>query len=172
MLPKGYRKEFVRPPNPFAEHLRCFAHLEGDIGELLPLLNTVLKGHLYFRDPPSLTIKLPGKLVTLTPRTISINIVKDEREADEILEWLMEAAAGTYERKDEIEPSFEVAPRPRVLDILRLLPRTNCRECGLATCMVFAVKVSEGAKGIGDCPCLDEEGKSGLAELLGPYGPG
>ena len=88
MLIKAYTKSFVRPPNPSAQHLRCFAALEEDIGAVLPYLNTVLKGYQYDQDPPSLTLQLPGKLVTLTGRQIAINIVKDEEEAVEILEWL------------------------------------------------------------------------------------
>jgi hypothetical protein len=34
-------QEFVRPPNPSARHLRCFAHLDTDIETILPHLNTV-----------------------------------------------------------------------------------------------------------------------------------
>ena len=81
MLLEGYTREFCRPPNPEAEHLRCVASLDTDITEVLPYLNTVLGGHQYFSDPPSLTLKLPGKLVTLYARKIAINILKDEQEA-------------------------------------------------------------------------------------------
>lgn len=37
------------------------------------------------------------------------------------------------------------------------LPRTNCRECGQPTCMVFATLVARGVKGPEDCPALKEE---------------
>ena len=88
MLIDQYRKEFCRPPNPQAEHLRCVAHLDADISEALPYLNRVLGANQYFTDPPSLTLKLPGKLVTLHAKDIAINILEDEAEADAILEWL------------------------------------------------------------------------------------
>ncbi|MBW2711975.1 MAG: Fe-S cluster protein, partial [Deltaproteobacteria bacterium] len=29
----------------------------------------------------------------------------------------------------------------------KLLPKTNCKECGQSTCMVFATQIAEGAKG-------------------------
>jgi CO dehydrogenase/acetyl-CoA synthase gamma subunit (corrinoid Fe-S protein) len=48
-------------------------------------------------------------------------------------------------------------PRPGIIEILKLLPRTNCRECGQPTCMVFAAKMAEGAKGPDDCPHLETE---------------
>lgn len=170
MLIKGYTSEFVRPPNPTAEHLRCYAQLQGDIGEVLPYLNTRLKGHLFLKDPPSLTLKLPGKLVTLTPDTISINIVKDQAEAEDILKWLMGEINETWEVRADIEPSYEVPEKVRVLDILRLLPKTNCKKCGEPTCMVFAVKVSEGTAAWEDCPEVDVDGAKDLAGLLGGAG--
>ena len=88
MLVNQYIARFVRPPNPTAQHLRCYAHLEDDIGAVLPYLNTVLKGHQFCPDPPSLTLKFHAKLITLTAHEIAINIVKDQTEAYDILEWL------------------------------------------------------------------------------------
>jgi ArsR family metal-binding transcriptional regulator len=166
MLIKAYTTSFVRPPNPTAQHLRCFAALGVDITEALPYLNTALKGYEYLTDPASLTLKLPGKLVTLHPRMIAINIVKDEQEAGEILEWLKREINEVWERRGEIQPSFEVAPEPRVLEILKLLPKTNCRHCGEATCMVFAVKVGQGQKTPAQCPALDQPNEEKLQTYL------
>ena len=42
-----------------------------------------------------------------------------------------------------------------VVDILSLLPKDNCRECGDGSCMVFAVKVLRGARPLGDCPYVE-----------------
>jgi ArsR family metal-binding transcriptional regulator len=169
MLVKAYAKSLVRPPNPQAPHLRCFAALDGDITEVLPYLNTALKGFQYYKEPPSLTLKLPGKLVTLSARMIAINIVKDENEADDILAWLQREINDIWERRGEIVPSFENAPQPGVLDILKLLPRTNCRRCGEATCMVFAVMVSTGEKTPELCPSLDQQHHQQLQECLSRF---
>jgi ArsR family metal-binding transcriptional regulator len=169
MLLKSFQTKFVRPPNPTAQHLRCFAHLQADISEVLPYLNTVLKGHEFSSEPPSLTIKYPGKLITLTSREIAINTVKDQDEALEILEWLKGEINAAWERRAEITPSFQVAAAPRVLNILKLLPRSNCGACGQLTCMVFAVQVSQRAQGPGDCPQLDQEDFGRLQEDLRPF---
>ncbi len=166
MLVESYRKEFCLPPNPRAQHLRCYAYLDGDITEVLPYLNTVLGGYQYYQDPPMLTLKYQAKLITLYPKMIGINMVKDEAEADKILEWLKQEINGTWERREEIKPSFERAPKPRILDILRLLPKTNCRECGQPTCMVFATQVSERGLAPDDCPQLDKQNKRKLQEYL------
>ena len=169
MLIKAYTKSFVRPPNPSAQHLRCFAALEVDISAALPYLNTVLKGYEYLTDLPSLTLKLPGKLVTLHPREIAINIVKDEAEAEEILAWLQREINDVWERRGEIPPSFACAARPRVLEILKLLPQSNCRRCGAPTCMVFAVGVSQGDRTPEQCPAVDQEKRERIQEYLSRF---
>jgi ArsR family metal-binding transcriptional regulator len=166
MLVNQYSAKFVRPPNPTAQHLRCYAHLEGDIREVLPFLNAVLKGHQFCLDPPSLTLKFQAKLITLTAHEIAINMVEDQTEAHDILEWLKKEINATWERRGEIAPSFEVAAPPRVLNVLRLLPRTNCRACGQPTCMVFAVQVCQGALKLDACPSLDQGNLERLREYL------
>lgn len=169
MLLKAYRKRFVRPPNPTARHLRCFAPLDDDIGEVLPYLNTVLKGYRYYPEPPSLTLKFQGKLITLTSREIAINMVKDEAEAEHILAWLKKEINRTWARRAEIKPSFVVAAPPRIMEIFKLLPRTNCGACGQSTCLVFAVRVSQGSQGLDDCPLLAQGTRQKLREYLGEF---
>lgn len=166
MLLKHYRRKFVRPPNPSARHLRCFAQLNEDISEVLPFLNTLIKGFRFSRQPPSLTLKHQGKLITLTAHEIAINMVQDQAEADDILTWLKEKINAAWDNREAIEPSFEAAAPPRVLDILRFLPKTNCRACGRPTCMVFAVGLSQGSLSLEACPSLDQEKKERLRDYL------
>ena len=166
MMLKHYRKEFRRPPNPSAKHLRCVAYLDDNISDVLPYLNTVLRGHQYITEPPSLTLKFNGKLITIYSQEIAINIVKDTAEADKILQWLKQEINDTWKRRDQIKPSFSVAQKPGILNILKLLPKTNCKECGQPTCMVFASLVTEGKKGLEDCPQLDVRNKIKLQEYL------
>ena len=45
------------------------------------------------------------------------------------------------------------------LDIYKLLPKTNCKKCGLPTCMAFGVGLLNREKKIEDCPPLIEEQK-------------
>lgn len=49
---------------------------------------------------------------------------------------------------------------------LMLLPKTNCKECGQPTCMVFAARMTEGVKGPEGCPSLGVENKLRLAEYM------
>lgn len=43
------------------------------------------------------------------------------------------------------------------MDILRILPKTNCRGCRELTCLVFAVSVLQGRKKLGECPYVTKE---------------
>jgi acetyl-CoA decarbonylase/synthase complex subunit gamma len=48
------------------------------------------------------------------------------------------------------------------LDIYKLLPKTNCRECGFATCLAFAMALAKKTISIDKCPYLSEEAKRAL----------
>lgn len=54
------------------------------------------------------------------------------------------------------------------LDIFKLTPKTNCKDCGNPTCMAFSMKVASGAVDISKCPHLSEEVLAKLAESTAP----
>lgn len=170
MLLKNYHKQILRPKcNPSFESLHCIAYLDQNIGEVLPYLNAVLGGFEYLKNPPAVTFRIHGKLITVHPDKIAINALRDEKEADKILKWLKREINEAWEKRNQITPSYEGAPKPKVLEILKHLPKTNCKECGFPTCMVFAAKVAEGAKGSGDCPALDNQGKAAFVEYMSQF---
>jgi ArsR family metal-binding transcriptional regulator len=170
MLLKNYTKEVFRAKcNPSFESVHCIAHLDEDIGEVLPYLNAVLGGFTYTEDPPSLTLRTHGRLITLHPREIAINALEDEAQAEKILHWLQKEINETWENRSEIEPSTKDAPRPGVFEILKRLPKTNCKECGQPTCMVFATLLAGGVKGPEDCPVLGDQGTTLLVGYLSQF---
>ena len=50
-----------------------------------------------------------------------------------------------------------MAQLKNVLDILKILDKSNCRECGAPTCMAFAASVLKGEKNLSSCPHLSPE---------------
>jgi acetyl-CoA decarbonylase/synthase complex subunit gamma len=54
------------------------------------------------------------------------------------------------------------------LDIFKLTPKTNCKECGIPTCMAFAMKVAQGALTIDKCPHMAAEALDALSEATAP----
>ena len=54
------------------------------------------------------------------------------------------------------------------LDIFKLSPKKNCKECGSPTCMAFCMKVAQGAVSIDKCPYFSDEAKAMLNEQTAP----
>ena len=56
----------------------------------------------------------------------------------------------------------------KALDIYKLLPKKNCKECGDPTCLTFAMKLAGGKADVELCPYLDEQAKSVLGATTRP----
>lgn len=54
------------------------------------------------------------------------------------------------------------------IQIYKLLPQTNCKECGFPTCLAFAMKLAAKQVELSDCPYVSEESKTQLAESAAP----
>ena len=62
-----------------------------------------------------------------------------------------------YARREAITPRYVSQAGLKVIEILRLLPMTNCKACGYASCMAYAAALREGEIRLEDCPPLGEE---------------
>src|SRR5512137_586863 len=54
------------------------------------------------------------------------------------------------------------------LEIYKLLPKTNCKECGQPTCLAFAMKLAQKQAELSACPYVSEESKAKLAAASTP----
>jgi acetyl-CoA decarbonylase/synthase complex subunit gamma len=54
------------------------------------------------------------------------------------------------------------------IEIFKLLPKTNCGECGVPTCLAFAMSLAAGKAELAACPYVSEEAKSKLEEASAP----
>jgi len=134
--------------------IRFHASLDVDVSEVLPYLNSVLKGAIYNHHAHTLTIRKEGRMITIHPREIAAGKVIDEEDAREIIEWLKELINYCYENKDRIKPNFERKQKLTALEVYKLLPGTNCKRCGEPTCLAFAVKLTNEEVNIMRCPEL------------------
>lgn len=170
MLLKGYRKEIFEPEcNPHFQSVHCIAHLDEDVGEALPYLSAALGGDTYINNPPSITFKVHGKLITVHAGKIAINALRDEQEAQNILEWLKKEINEAWENREQITPKYDGITKPHILEIYKLLPKTNCRECGQPSCMVFASQAADGIKDPEDCSPMSTQGREKLQDYLRGY---
>ena len=54
------------------------------------------------------------------------------------------------------------------IEIFKLLPKTNCKDCGVPTCLAFAMALAAGKAELSACPHVSEESKAKLSEASAP----
>src|SRR5210317_838536 len=54
------------------------------------------------------------------------------------------------------------------MQIFKLLPKTNCKECGVPTCLAFAMNLASGKAELDACPYVSDEARDQLAEASAP----
>lgn len=146
-----------------SETLNAIFEFDSDIGEILPYLNTVLGGFEYNHNEKILVVKKEGRMLTIRPKMIAITKVKDRSEAEAVLEEIKSIIKEVYAKKNSILPSYSTPPVPKSGEILNLLPKKDCKECGKPSCRAFAWDlyfrfVNNMPVEIEKCPYVLEEG--------------
>jgi len=54
------------------------------------------------------------------------------------------------------------------IQIFKLLPKTNCKECGVPTCLAFAMNLASGKAELDACPYVSDEAREQLSEASAP----
>src|SRR3972149_5626690 len=54
------------------------------------------------------------------------------------------------------------------IEISKKLPKTNCGECGVPTCLAFAMKLAAGQAELASCPYVSEQAKAELEQASAP----
>ncbi len=155
MLIEKYDIEVFTPPcEPGAERYSALGRLTTDISAVLPYLNVTLPGAVYHQAANALTWKKGGHNIAFHAYEIATSNVKDREAAIKELNGLVALVNRTWESRAEITPDYELHQRPAPMTIYKLLPQTNCRECGEPTCFSFALKLAASQRSIGDCPAI------------------
>ena len=47
-----------------------------------------------------------------------------------------------------------------IMDVYQLLPKTNCKECGVPTCLAFAMNLASGKAELDSCPYVSAEARA------------
>jgi ArsR family metal-binding transcriptional regulator len=157
------------------ETLHAIATFRSDISPSFPYVNAELGGWDYDRVNQVLLLKLSdGKWITLHPQKIAIRGIRDLEEAQALLNWIQAQINDIYERRETITPRNMSQAGLKVIEILKLLPMTNCKVCGYSTCMAYAAALREGEISLNDCPPLWEasyrENREKLQAYLASFG--
>jgi ArsR family metal-binding transcriptional regulator len=124
------------------------------LAKVIPYLATLPGVISYNPDKLTLTFRRPRGFLTIYPDKVFITQLNDSNEGIELLSALTEAINATWEGREELVALTVKRKAPRPLDIYSLLPQTNCRKCGEATCMAFACSLLAQNRALEECTPL------------------
>jgi ArsR family metal-binding transcriptional regulator len=124
------------------------------LDEVLPYLATLPGIIAYNPDAPTLTFRRPAGFMTLYTDRVYLTQVRDTDEGLGLLAALKDAINATWDHRQQLVAVTLARRAPRPLDVWTLLPQTNCRQCGEATCMAFAVGLLQHKRSLIECPPL------------------
>ena len=158
-LIQQFDMRFVAPEcHSDADWYRVLVDLQDDITEALPYLNAELEGAEYSRKASVLLWSDAEKKYAFRSRQIAIVPVMQKQEAPGLAADIVAAVNAIWARRAEIEPRFdEKKPAPNLLAVYKLLPRTDCGDCGSPSCMAFAGVVRHDPAKASLCPHISEE---------------
>jgi ArsR family metal-binding transcriptional regulator len=124
------------------------------LGEVLPYLATLPGIIAWNPEALTLTFRRPHGFMTLYNDKVYITQVVDTSEGLELFAALKDAINATWMHRAELVAVIAARSAPRLLDLWTLLPQTNCKQCGEATCMAFAAALLQQKKSLTDCMSL------------------
>jgi ArsR family metal-binding transcriptional regulator len=128
------------------------------LDEVLPYVATLPGIIAYNPDARALTFRRTPGFLTLYSDRVYITQVKDVEEGLELLAALKDAINTAWEHQRELVAVTIRRRAPRPLDVWSLLPHTNCKRCGEATCIAFAVGLLQQKRALAECPPLQTNG--------------
>lgn len=142
-----------------AVEVGCRAHgarfvLGCDLSPLFPYINAVATNAQYYAKPDYIKFILDGRLCAFYPDQGAFTPVRDMAEAMAFLPALLDFIRNVDRRRREIVPSHKRFQPASAIDIYRLLPGSNCGECGFATCIAYAAALSRQRTSMAGCPYL------------------
>lgn len=137
---------------------------ENDISPLFPYLNAVVKNAWYDHENQVLILREPEQAYALRPHEIRIGRTNDYSQAQQLASEIVEKINTVWLARDSITPLYTERKLPGVMDIFKLLPRTNCKQCSYPTCLAFAADLRIGTVPVDLCPPLSAENKEKILE--------
>jgi ArsR family metal-binding transcriptional regulator len=150
---------YVAPCMADEKKIRLIGYFDRDITEILPYINAVIKGASYNKGASTLTYAKERRLINLYNIKITIAKADDIIDAWVVLDEVKKLVNDTYRIRDTIKPNYEEKIKVTALQIYGWLPKTNCKACGEATCLAFAVKLLQGEQKLKHCQPLFTESK-------------
>jgi len=156
-LIEDYEIRLVEPAcAPGSARWGVLVNLPSDISAVFPYLNAVIDNAWYDHQNQILILREPGQAYAFRPNEIRIARTDDPVQAQQITTELIEKVNRVWQERDNVTPRFTERTLPAVMDIFKLLPKTNCKQCGYSTCMAYAADLRTGTARLKQCPPLSQ----------------
>ena len=167
MLVNGYSNLVVNTPECVPGVLALVANfvLDGDVVHLFPYINAIAENAEYLDNPQFIKFTLDGIGCALYPDNAVASPFPDHDHIVKFIGRLIDYLNDLDSRKDNIEPNFKKHRQIPVLEIFKLLPQSNCLDCGYPSCMAFANDLSSGKTEIANCPDIQNYGDEKTEKL-------
>jgi len=169
---KDYELHLETPGcQPGAEYWNATARFDYDISAVFPYLNAVWDRALYNPQARQLACHFEDHAIALKPHEITISNQPDRDSAVVELEKLIAAVNRIWMDRDLLTPRYTARKRLVAMEIYKLLPQTNCKQCGQPSCFAFASQITIGAASVKACTPLFAEAhhaqqRQALLEML------
>jgi ArsR family metal-binding transcriptional regulator len=130
--------------------------LSTDISISFPYLNAVLNDTLYDHENSILIGVSNRRRYAFRPHEIHAGMVIEPSEAPKIADEVIDLVNQVWDRHEHITPSLRERELPTIYEIYKLLPGTNCKECGYPTCLAYAADIRNGVIPLDRCPLLSK----------------
>lgn len=142
----------TRPADTLEASMMAGFDLSMNIESLFPFINAVTEKAEMFENPPYIRFRFDHTLCVLHPDKGFASPFDDNVDARDFMMRLMAFLNDIYYRKEEITPKYKLFSPADITRILKLLPRTNCNDCGFTTCMAFAAMLGRQQTIPARCP--------------------
>ena len=126
--------------------------IETDLRLVFPYINAVVPESRYHERPEYVQFFFNDINCILYPHDVIAAPFNGRDAALAYFDQLAEFLNDLYHRKDRITPNHRKYRPVSVIDVIKLLPQTNCGACGYPTCMAFAGALRQGQTVPDQCP--------------------
>ena len=166
-LIKDYTLELFPPPClPGSIYWSARLKVDSNLEKLLPYLNGYLDKRIYNPQAKTIVFNFENHKVSVRANEIKISNIPDKDSGEKIAKKIVQFLNEIWQKKDEITPDYEKKEPPKVVDIYKLLPKTNCKKCNQPNCFVFATKLAQGDVEIYECQELSKENREKIEKLF------
>lgn len=142
----------TRPADKLKATMMAEFDLSINIKFLFPYINAEVKKAQLYDNPSYIRFGFDHTLCVLYPDRGLASPFDDNEDARDFMVRFLAFLNNIYHRKHQITPRYKFFSQTTITEILKLLPQTNCNDCGFKTCMAFAAMLGRQQTIPGRCP--------------------